>query len=141
MIAATLSPVLGLTCSLIAWLVTAKKQYGDLSVASTGSNNPMLAGNVVALLSPLIFVPLLTFAFGPQKYDWVSMALIRLGDDSDVAALANVDLELIPGASDMSEAEVLAEKTKLKRASFIAKTMTGVLTLALLIVSQSLLPR
>ena len=36
MIAATLTPVLGLACSLIAWLVTAKKQYGDLSVASTG---------------------------------------------------------------------------------------------------------
>ena len=28
MIAATLSPVLGLICSLIAWLVTAKKQGG-----------------------------------------------------------------------------------------------------------------
>lgn len=37
MIAATLSPFLGLACSLIAWLVTAKKQYGNLSVASTGS--------------------------------------------------------------------------------------------------------
>lgn len=35
--AAALSPILGLACSLIAWLVTAKKQYGNLSVASTGS--------------------------------------------------------------------------------------------------------
>ncbi|KAL8735039.1 MAG: hypothetical protein Q9181_002977 [Wetmoreana brouardii] len=133
MIAATMSPILGLMCSLIAWLVTAKKQYGDLSVASTGSNNPMLAGNVVALLSPLIFIPILTYAFGPQRYDYVSMAMIRLGDDSDVAAMANVDLELIPGANDVSEAELLAEKDKLKRASVIAKTMTAVLTLALLV--------
>ena len=37
MLAATLSPVLGLFCSLIAWLVTAKTQYGDLSVESTGA--------------------------------------------------------------------------------------------------------
>ena len=37
MIAATLSPILGLASSLIAWLVTAKKEFGDLSVASTGS--------------------------------------------------------------------------------------------------------
>jgi len=37
MIAATLSPVLGLVSSLIAWLVTAKKTFGTLSVASTGS--------------------------------------------------------------------------------------------------------
>src|ERR1700712_2193999 len=57
--AATLSPPLGFCCSLIAWLVTAQKESGELTVASTGANNPMLAGNVVALLSPLIFVPVL----------------------------------------------------------------------------------
>lgn len=36
-IAATLSPVLGLATSLIAWLVTAKKQGGALNVATTGA--------------------------------------------------------------------------------------------------------
>ena len=66
--AATFSPPLGLVCSLIAWLVTAKKEGGDLSVASTGANNPMLAGNVVALLSPLIFIPILTAIFGLGKF-------------------------------------------------------------------------
>ena len=49
MLAVTLSPILGLACSLIAWLVTAKSQYGDLSVASTGAK---LAG------SSLQFAPL-----------------------------------------------------------------------------------
>ena len=39
MIAATFSPILGLISSLIAWLVTAKKQYGNLSVDSTGSKS------------------------------------------------------------------------------------------------------
>jgi Na+/proline symporter len=62
--AATFTPPLGLICSLIAWLVTAKKQGGNLSVESTGANNPMLAGNVVALLSPLVFVPIFTLIFG-----------------------------------------------------------------------------
>ena len=141
MIAATMSPILGLACSLIAWLVTAKGEYGDLSVASTGSNNPMLAGNVVALLSPLIFVPVLTYAFGKQNYDYKSMALIRLGDDSDLAKLADVDLELIPGAIGATEEETAAEREKLRRASIIAKTMTGVMTLALLIVSPIFHPR
>lgn len=65
--AATFTPPLGLVCSLIAWLVTAKKQGGNLSVASTGANDPMLAGNVVALLSPLIFVPIFTLIFGVGK--------------------------------------------------------------------------
>lgn len=36
-IAATLSPIFGLVSSLVAWLVTAKKQFGNLSVDSTGS--------------------------------------------------------------------------------------------------------
>ena len=133
MIAATLTPILGLISSLIAWLVTAKKEYGDLSVDSTGSNNPMLAGNVVALLSPLLYIPVLTYAFGPQNYDYKSMALIRLGDDSDVAESAHVDLELIPGASSVSDDELLDEKNKLKRASVIAKTITVIMTLALLV--------
>lgn len=35
-IAAGVSPVLGLAVSLIAWLVTTKKQYGALNVTTTG---------------------------------------------------------------------------------------------------------
>ncbi|KAG6036939.1 hypothetical protein E4U41_005392 [Claviceps citrina] len=37
----------------------------------------MLAGNVTALLSPLVFVPLLCGLFGLQRYDWKSMRQIR----------------------------------------------------------------
>ena len=162
-IAATLSPVLGLACSLIAWLVTAQKESGNLSVASTGSkyvnfpplpgsssppwppiplsmltiqlsSNPMLAGNVVALLSPIIFIPVLTYAFGPQNYDYKSMALIRLGDDADIAEAEHVDVESIPHhVAGLTPEEVAKEQAKLSRASLIAKTLTGVMTLALLI--------
>ena len=131
--AAALSPILGLASSLIAWLVTAKKQYGNLSVDSTGSNNPMLAGNVVALLSPLIYIPILTYAFGPQNYDYKSMAEIRLGNDEDIATAANTDLELIPGGAAATDVEQAEEQKKLKRASIIAKSMTCILTLCLLI--------
>jgi Na+/proline symporter len=35
--AATFTPPLALICSLIAWLVTAKREFGELSVAATGS--------------------------------------------------------------------------------------------------------
>jgi hypothetical protein len=129
--AATFSPPLGLVCSLIAWLVTAKKLGGDLSVASTGANNPMLAGNVVALLSPLIFIPIFTLIFGVAKYDWQSMKEIRKGDDTDI--VAKEDLELVPGGATISESAEEEEQRKLLKASFIAKTMTVVLTLALLI--------
>lgn len=113
--------------------MTAEKESGNLSVASTGSNNPMLAGNVVALLSPLVFVPVLTYAFGPQNYDYKSMAAIRLGNDEDIAAEADTDLEQIPGGIGMSAAESESEQKQLKRASLIAKSMTGFMTIAILI--------
>lgn len=35
--AATFSPILGFVCALVAWLVTAKTQGGELSVATTGA--------------------------------------------------------------------------------------------------------
>lgn len=113
--------------------MTAKKSFGNLSVTSTGSNNPMLAGNVVALLSPLVFVPVLTYAFGPQNYDYKSMAAIRLGNDEDIAAAAHTDLEQIPGSTDMSAADLESEQKNLKRALLIAKSLTGFMTVALLI--------
>jgi len=120
-------------CSLIAWLVTAKKEGGNVSVASTGANNPMLAGNVVALLSPLIFIPIFTLVFGKANYDWQSMRQINKGDDHELVAKAQVDVELVPGMASVSAAAEEEEQRKLLKASFIAKTMTVVLTLGLLI--------
>ncbi|KAL2007849.1 hypothetical protein VTN00DRAFT_7831 [Thermoascus crustaceus] len=133
-IAAAASPVLGLAVALIAWLVTAKSLYGELTVASTGANYPMLAGNVAALLSPIIFIPVLTYVFGPQNYDYESMRNIRKVDDSDVAAAAHVDLELIPGETSQSETEAQKEERKLNQAAFYARILTVTMALSLLII-------
>jgi urea-proton symporter len=93
----------------------------------------MLAGNVVALLSPLIFIPVLTFAFGKQNYDWESMKQIRRGDDSDISKAAHIDLELIPGSETRSEETEAAEQAKLQKAAIIARSLTVFMTLALLV--------
>ncbi|KAF2748793.1 urea active transporter [Sporormia fimetaria CBS 119925] len=133
--AAGLSPILGLGCSIIAWMVTtAKLNDGVINVVTSGSNMPMLAGNVVALLSPLIFIPVLTLIFGMDNYDWVSMKLIRLVDDTDVATAAHLDIEAVVGRhKELSPEEEAAEQAKLFRASKIAKYTTGAMTLILLI--------
>ncbi|KAL6234089.1 hypothetical protein BDW75DRAFT_173257 [Aspergillus navahoensis] len=128
-IAAAASPVLGLAMSLIAWLVTTKTEYGVFTVETTGANYPMLAGNVAALLSPVVFSPVLTYLFGPQNYDYESMRAIRKVDDSDVAAAAHVDPELIPGASTANpspsqQQEEEEEIKKLNKASFISRCLT-----------------
>jgi Na+/proline symporter len=131
--AATLTPPLGFICSMIAWLVTAKHEGGELTVATTGANNPMLAGNVVALLSPLIFVPVLTYALGVQNYDWASMKAIRKGDDADLALAANLDLEIVPGEHPHSTSDDSIEQAKLYKASRIAHWMTLFMTLIMLV--------
>ncbi|KXX80293.1 putative urea active transporter 1 [Madurella mycetomatis] len=131
--AASLSPILGLVCALIAWLVTARRECGELSVACTGSNNPMLAGNVAALLSPVVLVALFTLIFGIDKYDWKSMMDIRRGDDHDLADAAGLDLEEIPGGSSNTPATFEQEQKGLERASKISKSTTVVMTLALLV--------
>lgn len=132
--AATFSAPIALAFSLTAWLVTAKKTCGSLDVDCTGSNIPMLAGNVTSLLAPAVLIPILSLAFRSPKYDWVSMRELRKGDDSDLAAAAHVDLELVPGGqSGQSDHEEQQEQHMLLRASRIARTMTVLMTLALII--------
>lgn len=91
----------------------------------------MLAGNVVALLSPCLFIPVLTLIFGVDNYDYQSMRDIRKGDDHEIAAEAHVDLELIPGERAADSYEV--EQTKLERAAKIARITTVVMTFILLV--------
>ncbi|KAK3311705.1 Sodium:solute symporter family-domain-containing protein [Chaetomium strumarium] len=140
--AASLSPILGLACALIAWLVTAKRECGNLGVECTGSNNPMLAGNVTALLAPIPLIAIFTLIFGLDKYDWKSMMAIRRGDDHDIAVSAGLDdIEEIPGQQQNTEsngsgsgsAAFEEEQKKLARAGKISKTATVVLTLAFLV--------
>jgi urea-proton symporter len=133
--AAAGAPVLGFACALIAWLVTAKRECGVLNVDCTGSNNPMLAGNVTALLSPIIFIPILTFAFGRQNYDWVSMKMIRKGDDTEIIRRASAagDSEIQDQVAALVEPDNEAEMKKLNRAAVISKSLTGFMTIALLV--------
>ncbi|KAK2595219.1 urea active transporter [Conoideocrella luteorostrata] len=133
-IAAAFSPILGLCCALIAWTVTCATEFnGVLNVDSLGSNNPMLAGNVVALLSPIVFVPILTFVFGADNYDWASMAAIK-----QVEGFESTDLSQESLAADSPNGTLLVapeeDKKKLNRASNIAKIMTVCMTLIFLVI-------
>lgn len=125
-IAAACSPALGLACALIGWLTMAKASCGELSVDCTGSNMPMLVGNVTALLSPLVFIPVLTYAFGSQKYDWTP--LLRTGmaaDASDSKHTSNSAEQLDPYTPE--------QRAKLEKARKIARWCCVTLALCFLI--------
>jgi hypothetical protein len=95
----------------------------------------MLAGNVAALLSPIMFSPVLTYLFGAQNYDYESMRAIRKVDDNDIAAAAHVDIELIPGESTpaVDTAKEEDEKRKLNRAALYSRTLTIAMVLCFLL--------
>ncbi|EPY49600.1 urea transporter [Schizosaccharomyces cryophilus OY26] len=101
-LAITLSPVLGLISSVVCWLVVASAQgSGKLTIDTTGANNPMLAGNVVGLLSPVVYLIVLSF-LKPEKYNFKEL------------------LDKFEMHYD-SEEEKILQKKKLNRASIISK--------------------
>lgn len=123
--AAVISPILGTICAIVAWLVTAKKTCGKLDVDCTGSNDPMLAGNVTALLAPAVLVPLLSLVFGLDKYDWQSMMEIRKVDDHDMILASGLDSEAqreLERNQERTESE--EERRKLNKAFKIACFVT-----------------
>ncbi|KAG2218032.1 hypothetical protein INT45_014308 [Circinella minor] len=65
--AAAIAPIFGLCCSLIAWLVTTQALYGEITVFTSNQNYPMLAGNLVALFSPVLITLPISFIW-PQNY-------------------------------------------------------------------------
>ncbi|KJX92679.1 hypothetical protein TI39_contig5832g00001 [Zymoseptoria brevis] len=136
--AATFSPILGFICSVTSWLVTTQVTYGELSVETTGLNTPMLVGNVIALLSPLIFIPILTYIppFKPQKYDWQSMLDIRVTTDDDLVAVADSDTEKVagePASSTPATSHDLGEQAKLDKMAKLARWLCIGLALCFLI--------
>lgn len=102
----------------------------------------MLAGNVAALCSPLIFVPILTYTFGCQNYDWKSMWEIRKVDDSAIMRRSSVDADrrssvamhrqAIKEAQKAAESD--AEQAKLKKSALFARSITVFMALAFIIV-------
>ena len=102
----------------------------------------MLAGNVAALCSPLIFIPVLTYAFGRQNYDWVSMWNIRKVDDSAIVDRSGIDSERAGSVvihhraalkAAAADAASDAEQVKLKKSALIARSITVFMALALII--------
>lgn len=123
---------------MASWLGTTYATAGEFSIEATGANTPMLVGNVVALCSPLIFIPILTYLppFKPQRYDWVSMANISKSDDSDiVASSAVLDPENSSGngAALQQTVSQVEERKQLDRSAKTARILCVTLALCFII--------
>ena len=131
--AAVLSPVLGFVVSVTSWLVAAKREFGAVTVSSTGLNNPVLIGNLVALLSPALFVGILT-ALKPDKEDFQSMREIQLIDDRLSDSVGNgAQQRSRHGPNSLIREERIEAANQLSQASRVAKLLVLALTLCFLI--------
>ncbi|CAA6673854.1 unnamed protein product [Spirodela intermedia] len=77
--------VFGCLLGVITWLSVTKVQYGRVNLDTTGRNAPMLAGNLVSILSGGLIHAVLSFA-RPQNYNWESSKQITTveQDESDL---------------------------------------------------------
>ena len=121
----TYAPPFGTACALAAWLGVAKGLYGEVNIITTFDNWPMFAGCTVSLLVPLI-IWLCMRPFVKTPYDWDLLFLMvpRQPLPSDMSYTHEDDHSL---GLDWNPQE-------LSRASFIAKTVTGVLCLIFLVI-------
>ncbi|CAD1811594.1 transporter, solute:sodium symporter (SSS) family protein [Candida parapsilosis] len=68
--AITFSPPIAMSLAIMSWLVVCKTKFGSITYDNLFQDDAMLTGNVVSLLFPLITIPLFTFIFKPQNFDW-----------------------------------------------------------------------
>lgn len=115
LVAAIASPILGSGLAIMAWLVCAKSLYGELTIVTTFEDYPMLAGNLVALCSPAFFIPIFTYAFKPQNFDWEILKTIKRADETPEIENAEHILTVTQEAgTGSSSASMDNDKNKIK---------------------------
>ncbi|KAL6985605.1 urea active transporter, variant 2 [Sarracenia purpurea var. burkii] len=68
-IGAILGATIGCILGIITWLSVASVEYGRVDLYTTGRNAPMLAGNLVSIISSGTIHAVCSFLW-PQNYDW-----------------------------------------------------------------------
>lgn len=109
--AAALSPIVGLVLAIIAWLTTAKGVYGSITIATTGDDYATLAGNVVALCSPVILIPLFTLLFKKDKFDFHKLQSIKSVREDEPPSLVSTSSGSIVTGREYESEMVDREKT------------------------------
>ncbi|KAK9065618.1 hypothetical protein SSX86_015019 [Deinandra increscens subsp. villosa] len=74
---AILGTILGCALGIITWLSVTSVEYGRVNLDTTGRNAPMLAGNLVSILTGGAVHAICSF-LRPQNYDWETTKQITI---------------------------------------------------------------
>ena len=88
----------GSVCSVTTWMITASIQSGSISIDTLGTNEAMLAGNVVALTSSAIIHYVMS-KMNPQDFDWKMMNEGLILVEQDMSGLDEDNSEELKEAS------------------------------------------
>ncbi|KAG0344330.1 hypothetical protein BG004_004559 [Podila humilis] len=142
--AACLAPLGGLVVSITAWLVCAKLYSGEITLASTGTDQAMLAGNLGALLGGGIISVIISW-MNPDNYTFEETRSLKQVTDDMVGT---------PTSNNSSEDMAMDEKkntgttidvvgtdkawdaeddAKLAKAARFARWSSGILTVILIL--------
>ncbi|KAF9316706.1 hypothetical protein BG003_001673 [Podila horticola] len=143
--AACVAPIGGLAISITAWLVCAKLYSGEISLATTGTDQAMLAGNLGALLGGG-FISVVLSLIKPDNYTFeATRSLKQVTDDTVGTPTSNNSSEDISMEEEKKSAprattlELSADTfdaeddAKLAKAARFARWSSGIMTVILII--------
>lgn len=130
--------VTGLAAGLVAWLTTAYRYYGAVTVATTGLEYPTLAGNVAAIMTGLI-VSVAVSLIQPKEFDWDVTRLINAPTELSTPSSNSTGEDDVNKHRDLKtvrdeekemreDAAAMEEPSKLRRAFKVACIASFVLT-------------
>ncbi|KAG0088958.1 hypothetical protein BGZ93_002427 [Podila epicladia] len=143
--AACVAPIGGLVISITAWLVCAKLYSGEINLATTGTDQAMLAGNLGALLGGGLISVVLSL-IKPDNYTFeATRSLKQVTDDMAGTPTSNNSSEDIAMEEEKkgtprtttveltSEAFDAEDDAKLAKAARFARWSSGILTVILIV--------
>ncbi|KAF9136767.1 hypothetical protein BGX30_010872 [Mortierella sp. GBA39] len=150
--AAIVAPLGGLVISITAWLVCAKLYSGEITLATTGTDQAMLAGNLGALISGGA-ISIIISLIKPDNYTFEGTRALQQVTDDSPGGMPSTDSSSDDGSLDEKKkggekAEITSvdvpapkggwtfsaeEDAKLAKASRFARWSSGVLTVVLIL--------
>ncbi|KAF9901247.1 hypothetical protein EC991_006375 [Linnemannia zychae] len=147
--AAIVAPFGGLAISITAWLVCAKLYSGEITLATTGTDQAMLAGNLGALISGGVISVIISL-LKPDNYTFDGTRALQQVTDDAPSGMPSTDSsddgsfdEKKKGGDKAEVVEVAPPKggwtfdaeedAKLAKASRFARWSSGVLTVVLIL--------
>jgi len=124
----TAAAILGFICAMLGWILKANADYGEVTIATMGTNDPNLIGNIVALVSSGLICVAGSMAMGPSNpgLAGVEGADPKAGFDwSLLETLIPVVDDVVPELKEDETPEALQKDSK--RANIQALVLTFIL--------------